>query len=105
MRKLIGYTERFVATVGRRACKRYSHEPTVVLGSIKYKNVIIAHHSWVECGDEFRGIKEGERIEFQATVVVYNKHSSTKKYGFTKPTRIRRLDVRSNVGHSAITVN
>lgn len=88
MKKLIGYTETFTATVGRRASKRYTNKLALCLLDVKFKNVIITQHSWVECGDNFKGIKEGDEVEFKATIIVYNKHSSTKKYGFTKPREV-----------------
>ena len=90
MKKLIGYTEKFSGVISRRATKKHTNELMLCLVAIKYKNVIIAHHSWVECDDNFKGMKEGDTIEFQATVKVYNKHSKDKKYGFTKPFNVRR---------------
>lgn len=92
MKKLVGYTERFTATVGRRASKRYTNELALCLVDVKFNNVIIAHHSWVECDDNFKGIKKGDEVEFQATVMIYNKHSKDKKYGLTKPRNVRKVE-------------
>lgn len=89
MKKLIGFTETFTATVGRRATKRHSDELALCLVNVKHKDVIIAQHSWVECDDNFKGIKTGSEVEFKATVITYNRHSKDKKHGFTKPREVK----------------
>ena len=94
MKDLIGHTETFTGVIGQRASKRYTNELVLCLFAIKFRNVIIAHHSWVECGDNFKDMKEGDVVEFKATVIVYNKHSKDKKYGFSPPREVRRKDVK-----------
>ena len=95
IRDLVGYTEKFKAVVTKRRTTIHTKELKVCLVAItynsritKYKNVIIAHHSWVDA-ENFKGISEGEEVEFQATVIAYNKHD--KKYGFTKPSKVRKI--------------
>lgn len=96
MKKMVGYTERFTATVGvTRAKKGGSGELVVLLENVHHNGKIVNDHCWVEKQHPSAFPKKGKKIEFTSTVYRYlsvdDECKQVNKVGLTSPHNIKEL--------------